>query len=135
MSALYALSIKQPWAALLALGRKTVEVRSWRTHIRGKILIHAARVADPRPEAWKWVTDEVLPLTRLAGGVIGEAELIDCIAYPESTRFESDALRHLNEPTWFQPRGLFGFVFDRACVRSFHPYPGNVRFFTVKNWE
>ena len=132
MSTNYALSIKQPWAALLAMGRKTIEVRSWRTHIRGRILIHAARVADPRPEAWKWVTDEVRPLTQLVGGIIGAAELIDCIAYPEAARFESDAPRHLNEASWFQPRGLFGFVFDRPCVRPFHPYLGNVRFFTVK---
>src|SRR3712207_8348570 len=31
----YALSVKQPWAALLAAGVKTVEVRTWPTNRRG----------------------------------------------------------------------------------------------------
>src|SRR5204863_2700985 len=38
----YALSLKQPWAALLVHGRKSVEVRSWPTARRGRVLIHAA---------------------------------------------------------------------------------------------
>ena len=42
----YALSLKQPWAALLVYGRKTVEVRRWATKRRGPVLIHAARVPD-----------------------------------------------------------------------------------------
>src|SRR5947208_522484 len=55
----YALSLKQPWAALLAAGRKTVEVRRWPTPRRGPVLIHAARVPDPRPQAWALVPPEL----------------------------------------------------------------------------
>ena len=51
----YALSLKQPWVALVAHGHKSVEVRAWPTARRGRILIHAARVSDPRPEAWALV--------------------------------------------------------------------------------
>jgi len=51
----YGLSLKQPWAALLANGHKTIEVRRWPTARRGRILIHAARVPDERPEAWALV--------------------------------------------------------------------------------
>src|SRR5437016_1110202 len=55
----YALSIKQPWAALLVHGHKTIEVRRWPTARRGTILIHAARVPDERPEAWRRVPAEL----------------------------------------------------------------------------
>ena len=41
----YALSVRQPWAALLVAGRKTVEVRTWSTAVRGRVFIHAARGA------------------------------------------------------------------------------------------
>lgn len=36
-----ALSVKQPWASLIASGRKTVELRSWSTKYRGPVLILA----------------------------------------------------------------------------------------------
>lgn len=38
-----ALSIKQPWAQLIAQGDKTIEVRSWVTKYRGPLLIVASR--------------------------------------------------------------------------------------------
>lgn len=41
-----ALSVKNPWAALIASGRKTIEVRSWRTHYRGALVI----VSTQRPD-------------------------------------------------------------------------------------
>lgn len=38
-----ALSLTQPWATLVALGKKRFETRSWRTKYRGQIAIQAAR--------------------------------------------------------------------------------------------
>ena len=35
------LTLKQPWATLVAEGIKRYEFRSWKTNYRGKILIHA----------------------------------------------------------------------------------------------
>ena len=34
-----ALSVKQPWAHLITSGEKSIEVRSWQTDYRGKLLI------------------------------------------------------------------------------------------------
>jgi hypothetical protein len=65
----YALSLKQPWAALLASGRKTIEVRNWPTVRRGRILIHAARVSDERLEGWQLVPQDLLSLAQLTGGI------------------------------------------------------------------
>jgi len=43
-----ALSVRQPWASLIAHGRKTIEWRSWRTDHRGELLIVSSK---RRPEA------------------------------------------------------------------------------------
>src|SRR3954471_13491876 len=77
----YALSLKQPWAALLAHGRKTIEIRRWPTARRGIVLIHAARIPDERPEAWAQVPPELADAARLCGGIIGVADLTSCIPY------------------------------------------------------
>jgi hypothetical protein len=37
------LTLKQPWASLVARGAKRVETRSWRTPYRGPLAIHAAK--------------------------------------------------------------------------------------------
>lgn len=37
-----ALSLREPWATLLLLGRKRIETRSWRTSYRGPLLLHAS---------------------------------------------------------------------------------------------
>ena len=63
----YALSVKQPWAALLAHGLKTIEVRNWPTARRGRVLLHAAQVPDPRPEAARWVPSHLKDAVRLSG--------------------------------------------------------------------
>lgn len=51
-----ALTIRQPWASLIAVGAKSIETRSWPTKYRGELLIHAGLVRPERGEdAPKWV--------------------------------------------------------------------------------
>ena len=38
-----ALTIKEPWASLIINGYKKYKFRSWKTHYRGKILIHTSQ--------------------------------------------------------------------------------------------
>jgi len=45
-----ALSVKQPYANLIASGKKTLEVRSWRTHYRGELLIVSSKRSDVAPD-------------------------------------------------------------------------------------
>ncbi len=40
------LTLKQPWASLVANGYKIYEFRSWKTKYRGEILIHAGSGVD-----------------------------------------------------------------------------------------
>lgn len=38
-----ALTLTQPWASLVALGKKKIETRSWKTDHRGPLAIHSAK--------------------------------------------------------------------------------------------
>ena len=41
-----ALSVRQPWASLIACGRKTIECRTWKTSYRGELLICSGKNID-----------------------------------------------------------------------------------------
>lgn len=57
-----ALSIKQPWANLIATGQKTIETRLWATEYRGSLLIVSSKKPNIHP----------------AGFALAVAELVDC---------------------------------------------------------
>jgi hypothetical protein len=91
-----ALSVQQPWACLILAGIKRVENRTWRTDHRGRVALHASRLAvrswsdvfavDGPPVAFG---DEVafeddgtvLPaLSALpVGAIVGTVEVYDCL--------------------------------------------------------
>ena len=90
-----------------------------------------AFLLDPRKQGWRLVTPEIQPTTELRGGIIGAADLLDCIRYGSPDDFEADQERHRNAPDWFLPPCLFGFQFGNMEALQFRRFAGNVRFFTV----
>jgi hypothetical protein len=127
----FALSIKQPWAALLVSGQKTIEIRSWPTFFRGRVLIHSGRIPDKRPEVLALVPEELRELASLNGGIVGAGTLKACKAYRNRSAFVRDKKAHWNDPSWFAPAGMFGFVFTKLEVLPFHPCKGNLRIFAI----
>src|SRR5947209_17018247 len=106
---LVAISVKQPWAALIVAGNKTIEIRRWPTRRRGRVLIHAGKVPDDRPHGWDRVaTPDLAELAGLRGGIIGVGEIEACRSYETAEAFAADAGLHLNAPDWFAPPRLFG---------------------------
>ncbi len=74
------LTLTQPWATLMALGLKRIETRSWRTHYRGPLAIHAAKGFPPQARR---LTDEErfrgqLPADLPFGAILCTVELVDC---------------------------------------------------------
>jgi hypothetical protein len=67
------LSVKQPWAGLIALGQKTIETRTWKTDYRGPLLICASARRDER--AWQ-ANDP--PICRVFAAALAIVELVDC---------------------------------------------------------
>lgn len=74
------ITLKQPWATLVAEGIKEYEFRSWKTNYRGKLLIHAGSGIDK--EEMKKL--EHLNLEYPSKRIIAEVELIDCLLLDEN---------------------------------------------------
>lgn len=115
------LSVQQPWAWLLVNEFKDIENRTWQTHIRGKVQIHAGKKFDN--EGYEFVKDE-FPEINLpekdqfeTGGIVGEVEIVDCVQ-------ESDS------PWFFGP---FGFVVKNGKPLQFVPCRGQLGFFELNN--
>lgn len=53
-----ALTIRQPWASLIAAGVKTIETRSWSTKYRGPLAIHAGKRRPGHGEVGDWCFDD-----------------------------------------------------------------------------
>jgi len=91
-----ALSIKQPWANLIAAGEKTIETRTWATDYRGPILIVSSKTPKIEP----------------AGFALAIADLVDC---RPMTRQDESAARcriYPNAQSWVLRN-----------IRKIHPFP------------
>lgn len=69
------ITLKQPWATLVAEGLKKYEFRSWKFNYRGMILIHAGKGVDK--EAIKKF--EHLNLNYPQSKIIAKVKILDCI--------------------------------------------------------
>lgn len=76
------LTIKQPFATLIAEGLKVYEFRTWKTKYRGEILIHAGKGIDKK--AMKKF--EHLGLDYPSGCIIAKVNLTDCITVDDDFR-------------------------------------------------
>jgi hypothetical protein len=75
-----ALSLRQPWADLVILGQKTIEVRSRRTKIRERVYIYAARNRIEADEEHRIAARFGIDVDNLARGVlVGTVEIVDCL--------------------------------------------------------
>jgi len=124
MTMLRALSIQQPWAWLIAHGHKDIENRTWPLSYRGRLVIHAGKAQAAQqlddhegicirfPEIAKIIP----PLREMEfGGIVGIANLVDCLTESRSP--------------WF--RGPFGFLLKEAQPVQFVPFPGRLQLFPV----
>ncbi len=112
-----ALSIRQPWAWLIVHGHKPVENRSWPTTHRGDTLIHASKVFDEEGlqsvlEVFPHLRDQ-LPARYDLGGIVGKAQLVNCVSEHPSR--------------WFT--GPYGFVMFDPRPLPFVPMRGALSFF------
>lgn len=117
-----ALSIRQPWASLIAMGIKDVENRTWKTNYRGEFLIHASKTFDRQGMIYLLNNEEIYGVststfsTMPRGGIIGKAEIVDCVR-------DSNSL-------WAEDC-CFHFVIKNAVELQYSPRPGRLGFFEV----
>lgn len=76
------ITIKQPFATLIAEGLKEYEFRTWKTKYRGELLIHAGKGVDKK--AMKKF--EYLNLEYPSGCIIAKVTITDCIKIDDIAR-------------------------------------------------
>lgn len=84
------ITIKQPFASLIAAGIKEYEFRTWKTKYRGEILIHAGKGIDKK--AMKKF--ECYGLDYPSGAIIARVNLTDCVTVDDKFR---NVLKEKNE--------------------------------------
>jgi hypothetical protein len=102
-----ALSVRQPWAELILLGHKTIEVRSKMTHLRERVYIYAGQSRIDTEEETRIAAQYGINVDGLPRGVlVGTVEIVGC--------------RHLaksdSEAACFEIEGgsgLYAWVLDR----------------------
>ena len=78
------ITVKQPFATLIAEGLKEYEFRTWRTKFRGDILIHAGKGIDKKAmERYK-----LLNLDYPSGKIIAKATITDCVYVDDNLKEE-----------------------------------------------
>ena len=78
------ITLKQPFASLIANGYKRIEFRSWKSSYRGDLLIHAG--SDVDKEAMKRF--EYLNLDYPQGAIIAKVKMVDCIEITDKVKEE-----------------------------------------------
>jgi hypothetical protein len=139
-----ALSGRQPWWwAILSptlASPKRIDNRSWNTHYRGPILLHAAQAA-PQAEveaALTWMIDRRL-IQRAdwpgldsvqRGGFVGRCNLVDVIPPGEPITALAVVRQHGVDLRWWM-RDKYGFVLTDVEPLPFTPWPGALSLFNV----
>lgn len=103
MKEIRALSITQPWAECILSEGKNVENRSWNTHMRGYIAIHASSSFDQKrfDACSENYGVKVDPDELDYGSIVGFAKLVDVVTAEDLTK---------DTKKWFE--GDYGFVFQ-----------------------
>jgi hypothetical protein len=125
------LSLKQPFADLLALGEKTIELRKWNTKFRGKFLVHASKNIDI--EACKRLDIDNIDNDKLIkGSIIGSTFLSDVKEYKNQEEFNKDKQKHFSIISKYSEGYKYTFLVKYARMfKKSIPYSGKHRFFNV----
>jgi hypothetical protein len=107
-----ALSVKQPWANLIASGEKTIETRVWATDYRGDILIVSSK--RPRIEPAGCAV-AVVELTDCRAMTLSDEVAAKCPIYDDAVAW---VLRNIRAIEPFPVRGQLGLFEIDVPVRA-----------------
>jgi hypothetical protein len=128
------LSLKQPYADLLATGRKTIEIRKWNTNFRGSFLIHASKNVNKNA----CLTLGYDESNMVKGAIIGKAFVYDVRKYTTIDVFFDDRQKHFSIEDIKLDHSFkrYGFlVKDALKFREEIPYLGKLGFFEVSDLD
>ena len=126
-----ALSLKQPYAWLIANGYLLVDDRTWGTQYRGPMLIHASKgLYEQYYDYIKANTDIPLPSKDKLeyGGVVGIANLVLCC---QPGNIPAGISRQQRAHFGGLNQAYFGFLFEQARTLPLMPCPGKLGIFEI----
>jgi len=115
------ITIKQPFASMIAAGIKEYEFRTWKTKYRGELLIHAGKGVDKK--AMKKFEDYGLEYP--SGCIIAKVNLTDCIKVDDELRV---VLKEKNPSVYssvVKHTEWEGYAFKLEDVEKIEPIPVN----------
>lgn len=115
------ITIKQPFATLIAEGYKEYEFRTWKTRYRGDILIHAGKGVNKK--AMKKF--EHLHLNYPSGCIVAKAELTDCIFIDNEAREMLSKKDSLVYHSVITNTDWDGYGFKLEHIKKINPIPVN----------
>ena len=121
---LLALSVRQPWANLIVLGLKDIEIRTWATKYRGRLLIHAGTTFD-RVAMWRFPM-ETVP----RGAIIGSVKLAEILRFTRKT-WKEEGDRHLDTGQFPLETAYAWILEDQRPFSEPIPYKGALKLFRV----
>ena len=124
------ITIKQPFASLIAEGYKEYEFRSWKSSYRGELYIHAGLGIDK--EAMKRF--EYLNLEYPKGQIIAKCKMTDCVLIDDTMK---EILKKKDEKVYqgaIQKKGKQEYGFHLEEVEKIKPIPakGKLSFWEYK---
>ena len=108
-----AITIKQPWASLIAHGIKDIENRTWpcpKKYLGQRILIHSSAKSDREPymifndtqaDAIDDCIMDVCGYYKKTGAIIGSVEIVDCVQ---------------NHPSVWAEKGVYNWVLANSIL-------------------
>lgn len=111
------ITIKQPYATLIAEGIKKYEFRTWKTKYRGEILIHAGKGIDKK--AMKKY--EYLNLDYPSGAIIAKVEITDCIYVDDEFRIKLSKENPVVYEHVIHDKNWEGYAFQLEKVEKIEP--------------
>lgn len=111
------ITVKQPYASLIAEGIKEYEFRTWKTKYRGEILIHAGLGIDKK--AMKKI--EKYHLEYPQGCIIAKAKLTDCIMIDKEMKKKLQEKNSLVYSGVIQEKEWKGYGFQLEQIEKIEP--------------
>jgi hypothetical protein len=124
------ISLKQPYAEMLATGKKLIECRKWYTKFRGDFLIHASKTIDMEAcEYYKISSNDVA-----RGYIIGKAKLFEVKKYLNYKEYFLDKDKHFSL-NHYNDKIIYGFLIKNAIrFKQNIPYKGKLGLFEVNEF-
>ena len=110
------LSIKQPWASLIAHGIKDIENRTWKTNFRGKIFIHASAKSAGVPiellneDQIRALQNGFCVFCYPKSAIIGEVDMVDCVVNHKSIWAEKTEFAKSSNQIFYPKKPIYNWV-------------------------